>query len=91
MEPIVNPWLIYLVSIVEHLRDFFNVITFVVCTLDIIIVAGVFVEADDVIAIFYNREEKKTKLLVKLLIVATIVFPLLTIFIPTNNYCYVCC
>lgn len=85
MEPIVNPWLIYLVSIVEHLRDFFNVITFVVCTLDIIIVVGVFVEADDAIAIFYNREEKKTKLLVKLLIVATIVFPLLTIFIPTKE------
>lgn len=59
MEPIVNPWLIYLVSIVEHLRNFFNAITFVVCTLDIIIVAGAFIEADDATDVFYNRKENK--------------------------------
>lgn len=61
MEPIVNPWLIYLVSIVEHLRNFFNAITFVVCVLDILIVMGTFIESDDAIAVFYNREEKKLK------------------------------
>lgn len=58
MEPIVNPWLIYLVSIVEHLRNFFNAITFVVCALDTLIVMGTFIESDDAIAVFYNREEK---------------------------------
>lgn len=60
MEPIVNPWLIYLVSIVEHLRNFFNAITFVVCALDILIVMGTFIESDDAIAVFYNREEIKS-------------------------------
>ena len=85
MEPIVNPWLIYLVSIVEHLRNFFNVITFIVCTLDIIIVACAFIEADDAIAIFYNREENKIKPLTKLFITISIVSLLLTIFIPTKE------
>lgn len=59
MEPIVNPQLIYFASIVEQLRTFFNVITYIVVVLDIIIVMGTFVESDDAIAVFYNREEKK--------------------------------
>ena len=85
MEPIVNPWLIYLVSIAEHLRNFFNAITFVVCALDILIVMGTFIESDDAIAVFYNREEKKIKPFIKLLIVLTIICPLLVIFIPSKE------
>ena len=85
MEPIVNPWLIYLVSIVEHLRNFFNVITFVLCALDILIVMGTFIESDDAIAVFYNREEKKIKPFIKLLIALTIICPLLVIFIPSKE------
>nr|DAR70605.1 MAG TPA: hypothetical protein [Caudoviricetes sp.] len=85
MEPIVNPWLIYLVSIVEHLRNFFNAITFVVCALDILIVMGTFIESDDAIAVFYNREEKKIKPFIKLLIALTIICPLLVIFIPSKE------
>lgn len=85
MEPIVNPWLIYFASIVEHLRAFFNAITFIVVAIDIIIVMCAFVESDDAIAIFYNREEKKIKPFIKLLIALTIICPLLVIFIPSKE------
>lgn len=56
MEPIVNPWLIYLVSIVEHLRNFFNAITFVVCALDILIVMSIIENKykPELIYSFYN-------------------------------------
>ena len=85
MEPIVNPWLIYLVSIIEHLRNLFGAINFIVLTLDIFIVVGVFIEADDAISVFYNREEKKIRPIFKLLITLSIISPLLTIFIPTKE------
>lgn len=85
MEPIVNPWLIYFISIIEHLQTFVGVITAIVLFLDVFIIAGVFIETDDITAAFYNREENKIKPFVKLLIVATIVFPLLIIFIPTKE------
>ena len=85
MEPIVNPWLIYLVSIVEHLRNLFGAINFIVLTLDIFIVMGTFIESDDAIAVFYNREEKKIKPFIKLLIALTIICPLLVIFIPSKE------
>lgn len=85
MEPIVNPWLIYFASIVEQLRTFFNVITYIVVVLDIIIVMGTFIESNDAIAVFYNREEKKTKPFIKLLIVLSIICPLLVIFIPSKE------
>lgn len=85
MEPIVNPWLIYFASIVEQLRTFFNAITYIVVVLDIIIVMGTFVESDDAIAVFYNREEKKIKPFIKLLIALTIICPLLVIFIPSKE------
>lgn len=85
MEPIVNPWLIYFASIVEQLRTFFNAITYIVVVLDIIIVMGTFVESDDAIAVFYNREEKKIRPFIKLLIVLSIICPLLVIFIPSKE------
>lgn len=85
MEPIVNPWLIYFASIVEQLRTFFDTITYIVVVLDIIIVMGTFVESDDAIAVFYNREEKKIKPFIKLLIALTIICPLLVIFIPSKE------
>ena len=85
MEPIVNPWLIYFASIVEQLRIFFNAITYIVVVLDIIIVMGTFVESDDAIVVFYNREEKKIRPFIKLLIVLSIICPLLVIFIPSKE------
>lgn len=85
MEPIVNPWLIYFASIVEQLRIFFNAITYIVVVLDIIIVMGTFIESDDAIAVFYNREEKKIKPFIKLLIILSIICPLLVIFIPSKE------
>lgn len=85
MEPIVNPWLIYLVSIVEQLRTFFDAITYVVVILDIIIAMVAFVESDDTIAVFYNREENKIRPFIKLLIVLSIICPLLVIFIPSKE------
>lgn len=85
MEPIVNPWLIYFASIVEQLRTFFNAITYIVVVLDIIIVMGTFVESDDAIAVFYNREEKKIRPFIKLLIILSIICPLLVIFIPSKE------
>lgn len=85
MEPIVNPWLIYFASIVEQLRTFFNAITYIVVVLDIIIVMGTFVESDDAIAVFYNREKKKIRPFIKLLIVLSIICPLLVIFIPSKE------
>lgn len=85
MEPIVNPWLIYFASIVEQLRTFFNAITFIVMATDIIITMGAFVESDDAIAVFYNREEKKIRPFIKLLIVLSIICPLLVIFIPSKE------
>lgn len=85
MEPIVNPWLIYFASIVEELRTFFNAITYIVVVLDIIIVMDTLVESDDAIAVFYNREEKKIRPFIKLLIVLSIICPLLVIFIPSKE------
>lgn len=85
MEPIVNPWLIYFVSIIENLRGFFEAVTFIVLVTDILIVMGTFIESDDAIAVFYNREEKKIKPFIKLLIALTIICPLLVIFIPSKE------
>lgn len=85
MEPIVNPWLIYFASIVEQLRTFFNAITYIVVVLDIIIIMFTFVESDDAIAVFYNREENKIRPFIKLLIVLSIICPLLVIFIPSKE------
>lgn len=85
MEPIVNPWLIYLISIIEHLRNLFGVINFLVFASDIFIVVGICIEADDAIGVFYNREEKKIRPIFKLLITLTIICPLLTIFVPTKE------
>ena len=85
MEPIISPWLIYFVSIIENLRDFFNAITFIVIAIDIIIVMGAFIESDDAIAVFYNRKEKKIKPFIKLLIVLSIICPLLIVFIPSKE------
>nr|DAY38574.1 MAG TPA: hypothetical protein [Bacteriophage sp.] len=85
MEPIVNPWLIYFASIVEQLRTFFNAITYIVVILDIIIIMFTFVESDDAIAVFYNREENKIRPFIKLLIVLSIICPLLVIFIPSKE------
>lgn len=85
MEPIISPWLIYFVSIVENLHDFFNAITFIVIVTDIIIVMGSFIESDDAIAVFYNREEKKIKPFIKLLIALSIICPLLIVFIPSKE------
>lgn len=73
MEPIVNPWLIYLVSIVENLRTFFGTISFIVLVLDVIIIMGIFIEGDDAIDVFYNQEEKKIKSISKLLIALSII------------------
>lgn len=85
MEPIVNPWLIYFVSIIENLRGFFEAVTFIVLVTDIIIAMGAFIESDDAIAVFYNREEKKIKPFIKLLIALSIICPLLVIFIPSKE------
>lgn len=85
MEPIVNPWLIYFVSIIENLHSFFEAVTFIVIATDIIIVVGTFIESDDAIAVFYNREEKKIKPFIKLLIALSIICPLLVIFIPSKE------
>lgn len=85
MEPIVNPWFIYCISVIEHLRAFVGAVTFVAVILDICIVVGAFIETDDFIAVFYNREEKKIKPFIKLLIVVSIIFPLLLVFIPTKE------
>lgn len=85
MEPIVNPWLIYFVSIIENLHSFFEAVTFIVIATDIIIVIGTFIESDDAIAVFYNREEKKIKPFIKLLIALSIICPLLVIFIPSKE------
>lgn len=46
---------------------------------------GTFIESDDAIAVFYNREEKKIKPFIKLLIALTIICPLLVIFIPSKE------
>lgn len=85
MEPIINPWLIYFISIIEQLRNVVGVVTFVVVLLDIFIVVGTIIESDDAIGVFYNREKNKIKPLVKLLIAVSIIFPILTIFIPTKE------
>lgn len=85
MEPIVSPWLIYFISIIENLRDFFNAITFIVIVTDIIITMGAFIESDDAIAVFYNRKEKKIKPFIKLLIALSIICPLLIVFIPSKE------
>ena len=85
MEPIVNPWLIYLASIVENLRTFFGTISFIVFVLDVIIIMGIFIEGDDAIDVFYNQEEKKIKSISKLLIALSIICPLLSVFIPTKE------
>ena len=85
MEPIVSPWLIYFISIIENLRDFFEAVIFIVIATDIIIVMGAFIESDDAIAVFYNRKEKKIKPFIKLLIALSIIFPLLVVFIPSKE------
>lgn len=85
MEPIVNPWLIYLASIVEHLRIFFCIVSSIVLISDIIIVMGILVEGDDAVDVFFNQEEKKIKPISKLLIALSIICPLLTVFIPTKE------
>ena len=85
MEPIVNPWLIYLASIVENLRTFFGTISFIVLVLDVIIIMGIFIEGNDAIDVFYNQEEKKIKSISKLLIALSIICPLLSVFIPTKE------
>ena len=85
MEPIVSPWLIYFVSIIENLHDFFEAVTFIVMAIDIIIVMGAFIESDDAIAVFYNCEDKKIKPFIKLLIALTVICPLLVIFIPSKE------
>lgn len=85
MEPIVNPWFIYCISVIEHLRAFVGAVTFVAVILDICIVVSALIETDDFIAVFYNREEKKIKPFIKLLIVVSIIFPLLLVFIPTKE------
>lgn len=85
MEPIVNPWLIYLASIVENLRTFFGTISFIVLVLDVIIIMGIFIEGDDAIDVFYNQEEKKIKSISKLLIALSIICPLLSVFIPSKE------
>ena len=85
MEPIVSPWLIYFISIIENLHSFFEAVTFIVMATDIIIVMGAFIESDDAIAVFYNREEKKIKPFIKLLIALSIICPLLIVFIPSKE------
>lgn len=85
MEPIVNPWLIYFVSIIENLHSFFEAVTFIVMATDIIIIIGAFIESDDAIAVFYNRKEKKIKPFIKLLIALSIICPLLIVFIPSKE------
>lgn len=85
MEPIVNPWLIYLTSIVANLRTFFCTISFIVLVLDVIIIMSMFIEGDNVIDVFYNQEEKKIKSISKLLIALSIICPLLSVFIPTKE------
>ena len=85
MEPIVNPWLIYLTSIVENLRNFFCTISFIVLVLDVIIIMGIFIEGDKVIDVFYNQEEKKIRSISKLLIALSIICPLVSVFIPTKE------
>lgn len=84
MEPIVSPWLIYFVSIIENLHSFFEAVTFIVMATDIIIM-GAFIESDDAIAVFYNRKEKKIKPFIKLLIALSIICPLLIVFIPSKE------
>lgn len=85
MEPIVNPWFIYCISVIEHLRAFVGAVAFVAIILDICIVVGAFIEVDDAVAVFYNREENKIKPFIKLLITVSIIFPLLSVFIPTKE------
>lgn len=85
MEPIVSPWLIYFVSIIENLYSFFEAVTFIVMATDIIIVMDAFIESDDAIAVFYNREEKKIKPFIKLLIALSIICPLLIVLIPSKE------
>lgn len=85
MEPIVSPWLIYFISIIENLHSFFEAVTFIVMATDIIVTMGAFIESDDAIAVFYNREEKKIKPFIKLLIALSIIFPLLVVFIPSKE------
>lgn len=85
MEPIVSPWLIYFVSIIENLHSFFEAVTFIVIATDIIITMGAFIESDDAIAVFYNCKEKKIKPFIKLLITLSIICPLLVIFIPSKE------
>lgn len=85
MEPIVSPWFIYCISVIEHLRAFIGAVAFVAVILDICIIVGAFIETDDFVSVFYNREENKIKPFIKLLIVVSIIFPLLSVFIPTKE------
>lgn len=57
MEPIVNPWLIYLASIVENLRTFFGTISFIVLVLDVIIIMGIFIEGDALIGYIKDLDD----------------------------------
>lgn len=85
MEPIISPWLIYFISIIENLHSFFEAVTFIVIVIDIIIAMDAFIESDDVIAVFYNRKENKIKPFIKLLIALSIICPLLIVFIPSKE------
>lgn len=62
MEPIVSPWLIYFVSIIENLRGFFEAVTFIVMATDIIIVMGSFIELDDVSVIISDFVKQNSNL-----------------------------
>lgn len=85
MEPIVNPWFVYAISIVSSLKELFMCGFFVMLIVDFFGFLYLFIEVDKPMHKIYNKETKKLHPLFKITLALNIALPLLTILIPTKE------
>ena len=86
MEPIVNPWFVYAISIVSSLKELFMCGFFVILIVDFFGFLYLFIEVDEQpMEKICNKETKKLHPLFKITLTLNIILPLLSVLIPSKE------
>lgn len=84
MEPIISPWLVYLISILTPIKGFFATATIILLAIIFFIILFNFIEEDSMARI-YDNKTKKLDSSFKKLIILTVISSILAVLVPTKE------
>lgn len=84
MEPIISPWLVYLISTLTPIKGFFATATIILLAIIFFTILFNFIEEDSMDRI-YDSETKKLDSSFKKLIILTVISAILAVLVPTKE------